>query len=122
MLEIHKKTEFWKFECSDNMKCFGVILTVALCQLQLSCGTDDVAPEVSSADTVISHKKESKLTALYKKVINPSYDCPPDSKHSKGPQIFINVDCEDEGARWDYSYQVSCQRYKGYSHSPVTLE
>jgi len=110
------------------MKWLGVIVTVALCKLDLSCGTDgtdgtdDVAPEVSCADTVISHKKESKLTALYKKVINPSFDCPPDSKHSKGPQIFINVDCEDEGARWDYSYQVSCERYKAYSHLPVTLE
>ncbi len=31
----------------------------------------------------------------------------PDLTNSeKGPAVFVNVECDTAGARWDYSYQV----------------
>ena len=51
-------------------------------------------------------KKEPKLPAQFARLKDPSYSCLPGDKGSEGPEIFANVDCNHDGARWDYNYQV----------------
>ena len=51
-----------------------------------------------------------KFFDQFERISNPKNDCHPNMNKSSplsGPQLFINVECDAEGARWDYSYQVN---------------
>ena len=70
--------------------------------------------KISSKNTVISDsnnnnpEREPKLLAQFARAKDPSSQCLPSDPNSKeGPDIFVNVDCSENGARWDYSYQVT---------------
>ena len=52
-------------------------------------------------------KREPKLPAQFARLKDPSCPClPGDTGSKEGPEIFANVDCNEDGARWDYNYQV----------------
>lgn len=72
------------------------------------------SPVVANNVTVISDsyknnpEREPKLLAQFARAKDPSSQCLPSDPNSKeGPEIFVNVDCSENGARWDYSYQVT---------------
>ena len=69
------------------------------------------ATNTSSNNTNINFNfnttKEPKFLAQFARLKDPSYPCLPGDNGSKeGPEIFANVDCNHDGARWDYNYQV----------------
>jgi hypothetical protein len=61
-------------------------------------------------DSVRETKQESSLSLLFKQLQDPHYGCRPFpgiDEERTGPEIFVNVPCDETGARWDYSYKVT---------------
>ena len=55
--------------------------------------------------------EESKVLKLFKIFRDPSYECPssadgPEDGLGPGPEVFVNVECDEGDARWDYNYKV----------------
>ena len=80
-------------------------------------------PWMSSCQEIQDQSKdesnsESRLSTWYKRVKDPSFECPPiftdDQDQAftppKSPEIFLVTDCDEPGARWDYNYKVSAIR------------
>jgi hypothetical protein len=61
-------------------------------------------------NSVKETKQESSLSLLFKQLQDPNYGClpfPGIEEEWTGPEIFVNVPCDETGARWDYSYKVT---------------
>lgn len=90
--------------------CCNAVLLICLLRLSNCFDTinnikniDNINIDNNNDDT----NKELKPFTFYKKIKDPLYECPqPTTETVEGPEIFVNVDCDEVNARWDYNYKV----------------
>ena len=94
--------------------CHSIALVSCESTTTTTANNNNNSPVVANNITVISDsnnnnpEREPKLLAQFARAKDPSSQCLPSDPNSKeGPEIFVNVDCSENGARWDYSYQVT---------------
>ena len=95
------------------VSCESGKTTITATTADTNNNSNNNSPVVANNITVISDsnnnpEREPKLLAQFARAKDPSSQCLPSDPNSKeGPEIFVNVDCSENGARWDYSYQVT---------------
>ena len=94
--------------------CHPIALVSCESTTTTTANNNNNSPVVANNITVISDsnnnnpEREPKFLAQFARAKDPSSQCLPSDPNSKeGPEIFVNVDCSENGARWDYSYQVT---------------
>ena len=90
----------------DHSNMFKHLLIQLLLMFTATGGSDIDGDRTRDVDG-----KESKVLKLFKIFRDPSYECPPSAEGSEdepgpGPEVFVNAECDEGDARWDYSYKV----------------